>query len=314
MMTAPPRGEESGRDSLRTRSPILAGVLGAASISSSSIVVDLAHRPAGTTAFFRCLFALPFLAAVSAVEGRRLGGRGTIGRRLGSLVGGAFLGVDLVLWTHTIYDVGAGVATVLGNLQVIFVAFIAWLAFKERLRARFLVALPVVLFGVVLVAGLFGHATTGSRPVAGVLYGLGTSVTYAAFILLLRRTTQGVPHVAGPLLDATLGAAFSSLLLGLVLNEMSFSLSGPSFGWLLLLAVLSQTLGWLFITSALPRLPAAVSSLLLLLQPAAALLIAYLVLSERPTPAQVFGAVLVCVGVLAAARAKTDAAPEPTPG
>jgi drug/metabolite transporter (DMT)-like permease len=76
-------------------------------------------------------------------------------------------------------------------------------------------------------------------------------------------------------------------------------MSWHSFGWLLLLALLSQTLGWLLITSSLPRLPAAVSSLLLLLQPAAALVLAGIVLHERPTLLQVTGALLVCLGVLA---------------
>lgn len=317
MTAVPSRLGESTRPrggTLAGRSPFLPAVLGAAAISSSSIVVELAHRPAGTTAFFRCLFALPLLAAAALLERRRLGSRRWPRGSAGTFLGGAFLGIDLVLWTHAIYDVGAGVATVLGNLQVIFVAFIAWLVFKERLRARFLLALPVVLLGVVLVAGLVGHGGSGTHPLAGVLYGLGTSISYAAFILLLRRTTRGAPHVAGPLFDATLGATVAALLLGLVLGQMSFALPAPSLGWLLLLAFLSQTIGWLFITSALPRLPAAVSSLLLLLQPAAALLLAFLVLAERPTVAQIVGAALVCLGVLAAARSSAVAEVDPVPG
>jgi drug/metabolite transporter (DMT)-like permease len=42
------------------------------------------------------------------------------------------------------------------------------------------------------------------------------------------------------------------------------------------------------------------SSLLLLLQPAAALVLAAIVLHQHPTVGQVAGAVLVCLGVLAA--------------
>ena len=69
----------------------------------------------------------------------------------------------------------------------------------------------------------------------------------------------------------------------------------------------SQTAGWLLITSSLPRLPAALSSLLLLLQPAAAMVLAAVVLGERPTLLQLAGAVLVCAGVLAVARTATPA-------
>jgi drug/metabolite transporter (DMT)-like permease len=88
---------------------------------------------------------------------------------------GAFFGGDLVLWTYSIYDVGSGIATVLGNLQVLFVAIIGWAILRERPRTQFLVALPVVLGGVVLLAGVIGHSRSGEHPVAGVLYGLGTS-------------------------------------------------------------------------------------------------------------------------------------------
>jgi len=106
----------------------------------------------------------------------------------------------------------------------------------------------------------------------------------------------------------TLGAAAGAAALGLVFGGWQLNIGWHTFGWLLLLALTSQTAGWLLITSSLPRLPAALSSLLLLLQPAASILLAAVVLSERPSPLQLAGAVLVCTGVLAASRA----APRPT--
>lgn len=297
-------------------SPIIPALLGAACISSSGILVKLADAGAGTTAFYRCALALPGLMLLAVLE-QRSRGRRAVANRWQAVLAGAFLGIDLVLWTHAIYDVGAGVATVLGNLQVIFVTMIAWAVLRERPRAQFLAALPVVLVGVVLVAGIAGPASPGSHPVAGVLYGLGTSLTYAAFILILRISAKGSPHVAGPLADATFGAALSAMLFGLALGQLNFAPSLHVLGWLLLLALTSQTVGWLLITSSLPRLPAALSALLLLLQPAAALVLAAVVLAERPTALQLGGAVLVCGGVLIAARSREPdpvTAPEPTPG
>ena len=97
-------------------------------------------------------------------------------------------------------------------------------------------------------------------------------------------------------------AVFTALALGLVLGQLSFHMSLAAFGWLALLALVSQTLGWLLITSSLPHLPASISSLLLLLQPAAALLLAAVVLGQQPTLVQLFGVTLVCAGVLITAR------------
>jgi drug/metabolite transporter (DMT)-like permease len=304
----------NGAGSRRGRSPVLAAVLGAACISASAVLVKLANTGAATTGLYRCLLALPLLFTLAVAEQRRHGRR-PLPARLGAAGAGLFLAVDLVLWNHAIAEVGAGVATVLGNLQVLFVTAAAWLLLRERPGLKFLLALPVVMAGVVLVSGLAG-AAHGGHAAAGIAYGVGTSLAYACFLLVFRQTAGRTRHVAGPLADATAGAAAGSVLLGLAFGGLSFSVPWPSFGWLLLLATTSQTLGWLLITSSLPRLPAALSSLLLLLQPAAALVLAAVVLGERPTLLQLAGAVLVCGGVLLASKQGTQAqasAPAPRP-
>jgi drug/metabolite transporter (DMT)-like permease len=297
VITGNERGQAPGG-----RRPLLPVALGATCISASGILIKLAGTGAVTTAFYRCALALPVLTALLVLEQRRHGPR-ELAAHLWAILAGLFLAVDFVLWNHAIAAVGAGTATVLGNLQVLFVALAAWLAFRERPQRSFLIALPVVMAGVVMVSGLFGSLTGGIHPLAGIGYGTGTSLAYAGFILVLRKTSGGTPHVACPLAEATASAAAGALLLGLMFGGLQLTIPWPAFGWLLLLAMSSQTLGWLLITSSLPRLPAAIASLMLLLQPAAALVLAAVVLSERPSIVQLAGAALVCCGVLAASRA-----------
>lgn len=289
--------------------PVVVAAIGALCISSSGVLVQLASAGAATTAFFRCALAVPLLAVLAAVERRGLGPRAWRSRATAWLAG-VFFSVDLVLWTHAIDEVGAGIATVLGNLQVVFVALAGWALFAERPSRRFGVALPVVFVGVVLVSGLAGRPHFGGDPVAGIVYGVGTSLAYAAFLLILR-SSASTTHVAGPLLDATASAAVVSLATGAVVGTFTFTPGWHAFGWLLLLAVTSQTLGWMFITSSLPRLPRAVSSLLLLLQPVAALALAAVALGEVPTLLQVAGAALILAGVVAVARRPAAAADAP---
>ena len=281
---------------------MLIATLGAGCISASAILVTLANVGAITTTFFRCVLALPVLVPLAVLEQRRLGPR-PLASRLYAMLAGIFLAIDLVLWNHAIADVGAGVATVLGNLQVLFVAVFAWLVLRERPDRRYLVMLPIVLIGIVLVSGMLGGHASGLHPVAGIGFGVATSAAYACFLLILRTTSGHAPHVAGQLADATAGATVGAIVLGLALGGLQLTIPWPSFGWLLTLALLSGTVGWLLITSSLPRLPAAMSSLLLLLQPAGALLLADVVLGERPTIVQVLGALLVCMGVLTVTRA-----------
>ncbi len=53
---------------------------------------------------------------------------------------------------------------------------------------------------------MIGRNGTALHPVAGVVYGLATSASYACFLLILRQTAGDALHVAGQLFDATAGA------------------------------------------------------------------------------------------------------------
>jgi drug/metabolite transporter (DMT)-like permease len=61
--------------------------------------------------------------------------------------------------------------------------------------------------------------------------------------------------------------------------------------------------------------PAALTSVILLLQPVAAVALSAAVLDERPSPAQLTGCVVVLAGVVAATagRRQSRASPEPAP-
>ena len=116
-------------------------LLGAVTIAFSSILVRLSHASPSTAAIFRCVYALPFLGLLAWVEDRRFGGRTWRERRSG-LVAGVFFSADLLLWHHSIGDVGAGLATVLANIQVVLLPLVAWALLSEHPGRRVLLALP----------------------------------------------------------------------------------------------------------------------------------------------------------------------------
>src|SRR5262245_16163469 len=307
VLTSTDGNGHSGAVGLYSRQPLLMAGLGAATISCSAVFVAESGASAVSTAFYRTALALPVLIVLAVIEQRRHGQR-PLAQRLRAVLAGVFLAVDLILWAHAIADVGAGVATVLGNLQVLFVAGLAWLLWKERPSRAVVFALPVVMVGVVLVSGMIGKGSGSQHPLAGIFYGLGTSIAYAGYLLILRRSSAASDHIAGPVADATAGSAIAALAFGVVFGGLELHPLWPAIGWLTALALLSQTAGWLLITSSLPRLPAAVSSLMLLLQPAASLALAALILGQQPTVLQVVGAALTCGGALAASLSATSRA------
>ena len=295
-----------------TDRPALAAAAGAACIASSATLVRLADVEPATAATFRCLYALPVLGLLMLREDRRFGPRSSR-ERWTAAAAGVFFAVDLVLWHHAIAAVGAGIATVLGNLQVVFVGVVAWWLLGERPSGRLVAAVPVVLVGVVLISGVVGADAYGEDPALGVVFGVGTSIAYAAFLLVLRHGARDLRRVAGPLFDATAVAAVCCAVLGPVSGGLDLVPSWPAHGWLVTLALTSQVIGWLLISVSLPRVPAALTSVILL-QPVASVALAAAVLTERPSAAQLAGCVIVLAGVVAAtaSRPRRSARTPPT--
>jgi drug/metabolite transporter (DMT)-like permease len=272
----------------------LAAILGVLIISSSAILVRLSGVSADTSAFFRTLYAIPVLSILWLA----FGSRGRSSRlQLLALLGGVFLGLDLAIWHRTIHWIGAGLATVLGNTQVIFVGIAAWLFHKERPRKAVLIGAPVAFVGMVLVSGLGRPDAYGDRPLLGTFFGLLTGLTYAMFLVVFRRSTGEGETPFTAFFVCTIGAAMATGAVGGIGGELELSWSWPAHGWLITLAMGSQVAGWLLIAYALPRLPAIETSILLLIQPMATVLWGYLLFAEDLSDIQWLGVILVLAGV-----------------
>jgi len=287
--------------------PAVAAVLGALTIAFSAILVKLADVAPATAAIFRCAYALP------ALEDRRHGPRPARARWL-AVPAGVFFAADLIFWHHAIQDVGAGLATVLGNLQVIVVPFVAWAVLRERVEARILAALPLVCSGVVLISGVLESGAYGDHPMRGVLYGILTGLTYAGFLLVLRHAGSDLRRPAGPLFDTTAVATVACVIAGVAIGEADLLPGWPAHAWLVTLALTSQVLGWLLITSSLPRLPAALTSVTLTIQPVGSVLLGVVLLGEDPTVLQLAGVACIVGGLVSIAlRRSPTRKPVPEP-
>jgi drug/metabolite transporter (DMT)-like permease len=286
--------------------PVEAALAGAVAIAFSGILFRLAEVSASTGAFFRCLYALPPLWLLARLEDRRYGPRPPRARGL-ALIAGIFFAVDLVLWHNAVEAVGAGLATVLGNTQVLLVGLLAWALLGERPAGRALASIPVVFGGVVLISGVLEEGAYGSDPTMGVVYGVLTGIAYAGFLLTLRQGSLDLRRLAGPLFDATAASALVAGLAGIALGELDPLPGWEAQLWLVVLALSSQVVGWLLISLSLPRLPAVLTSVLLMMQPLLAVFFAALLVDERPSPLQLAGAGAILAGVLLASSARSRA-------
>jgi len=295
--------------SLVSGRPVPAALAGAVAIAFSAILYRLADVSPSTGAFFRCAYAVPPLLLLAWLEDRSLGRR-PWRTRMWAWLAGAFLALDLIVWHRAIEYVGAGLATVLGNTQVLLVGFAAWFLFRERPSNRALAAIPVAMVGVVLISGVLEEGAYGDDPELGVLFGLMTGLAYTGFLLALRHGASDLRRVAGPLSDASLACALFTIPAGLALGELDFLPPLSAHLWLLVLALSSQVFGWLLITLSLPRLPAVVTSVLLTLQPVCSVLFAAVLLDEDPSTLQLVGVAAILGGLLLASATRRES-PEP---
>lgn len=278
-----------------TPMPLIAALGGAMIISFSAILFAAADVAPATGAFFRAAYAVPVLWAIWW----RTRSQDTRSRRARWLAraSGVMLGADFITWHLSIDHIGAGLATLLANSQVVIVAVLAWLIFGEKPSRIVMVAIPLLLVGVALVSGLGRADSYGENPVLGTVFGLIAALMYAGYLLALRRSNKAHAPAAGSLMDATAGAALTCLVAGPLVGGLELVPSWPEHGWLLLLALGPQVLGWLAIGYALPRLPAAETSTFILLQPVLTMVWGALIFAERPSALQLAGAVLVLIGV-----------------
>jgi drug/metabolite transporter (DMT)-like permease len=211
-----------------------------------------------------------------------------------------FFAGDLLFWHHAIEYVGAGLATVLGNLQVLVVGVVAWLAFGERPSRNTFIAVPIVLIGVVLISGVVGGEAFGANPALGVVLGLLTALCYGGYLLTIRRGGRDLRRPAGPVAVATFSTAVCAALVGVVVGDLDPLPAPASLAWLALLGLTSQSLGYLLISISLSRLPAVLTSIILLAQPVMTVGLGIVLLGERPSPEQLVGVVFVIGGIAVA--------------
>ena len=278
----------------------LLALVGVLSISFSAVFVHLANVSPVTAAFFRGAYAVPVLAALSFVSRAR--DERTTNDRLLAFASGLFLALDLAFWHESIALVGVGLATVVPNIQVVFVALAAVFLYGERLRGWTVVTVVTTLVGITMMSGLARPDAFGQAPAAGIIYGVLAGVSYSIFLLVFRRSNQTLAPTAGPLLDSTLGVVAGALLCAPLDPGFSLVPVWPAHGWLVSLALVAQVVGWLCIATALPRLPATETSILLLVQPVFSFVWGVGLFGERLSMVQWAGSALALAGVASVGR------------
>jgi len=285
--------------------PTLRLFIGAALISLSPVWVKLVDVSATSSAFWRVAIGGLVLATYLLLTRRRLQLSAALWAMLA--IAALFLALDLWFYHRSIQLIGPGLATLIANFQVFVMAAAGYLILREPPSSRQLIAIPLALFGLVLIVGVDWSALPEDYR-RGIVFGLGAALTYALYLLSMRRSRQGSINRV-PIREIAVISLLTAAMLGPVafLEGDSLALqSGGDVFWLACYGVLSHGFGMMFIASSLPHVTPSQAGLALLLQPTLSFAWDVLFFGRQMTPTELLGAVIALFAIYLGSRAPSD--------
>ncbi len=284
------------------RFAVIALFCGAVAIAFSPILVRLSEVGPTATAFWRLALALPFMWAWLTFEKKTPPAQPRAAYRadyLWLLAAGICFAGDLVTWHWSLKFTSIANSVLLANSAPVFVTLGSWLFFRQRATSTFILGLLVALIGATtLIGASFGLSM---QHFFGDTLALITAIFYGAYILCVKRVRDTFSTSTVMLWVASIAAI---PLFPIALTSDQILLPLTLFGWMILisLALVAQVGGQSLITYALAHLPAAFSSVSLLIQPVLSTLFAWIILNETLGPRQALGGVIVLGGIYIARR------------
>ena len=208
----------------------------------------------------------------------------------------AFLGLRLT----PAADSALIVPTVIPVATALFATLI-----RERLTSRKLVGFAVASIGaaIVIVGGQQGGSEISTTRLLGNLLELASAVCWAACLTVSAVVLRNVSILGFVTMASVLGTAML-FPLGFLEHGYRDIASWGAQAWLaaLSLGVFSTVVAFLIFFWAVSRFGAGLGAMISYLTPIAALILAFVVLGERPLPLQIVGALVIVLGVRLAAR------------
>ncbi len=269
---------------------------GATLISFSPILANLVSVSPTTIGFYRVLIGGAALAAFLLLTGRKLSFSRTVWLAL--FAAAVFFALDLWFWHRSIVYIGPGLSTLLANMQVFFMMAAGVLFLGQRPTLRQLVAVPLAIVGLAMVVGLDWNNLSEEYQI-GVVLGLLTAVSYAGYMLSMRRARMDAVH-AVPVREVAVMSLLVALMLGvtaLVEGESLRISTASDFSWLVAYGLLCHALGLMFIASSLATVKATEIGIALLLQPALSFLWDIIFFSRPVSIVEGVGAVIALLAI-----------------
>jgi drug/metabolite transporter (DMT)-like permease len=268
-------------------------------VSFAAILIRLCDAPTAVIAAGRLTFATLIIFPLF----RRNLGRNKITRSQAAYcaLAGLFLALHFLFWIESLRLTTVASSVVLVTTSPVFAAVFAWLALKEAVGRKTLLAIGLCLGGGLIIGR--GSMDFGAGAMRGNLFAVLGAAAFGAQFVVARslRRTMGLTAYAFPVY----GAAAVILIGWTLATGKSFTGFAPiNYLWFFLLALGPQAFGHTSLSWALKYLPASKVAISILGEPVGAALLAWIFFKEVPGYTLFVGGALILYGVYLAITEK----------
>lgn len=266
-------------------------LLGNAVLAAGPLLVKLADVGPVAAGFWRLALAIPLLLFLAR---RSIGAIALLGVGAWAKVAtaGLFFAADLASWHLGILHTKVANAAIFGNVSALLLPLWTWFVLRERLRPVQALAIALAMAGAAVLMG--GSYEASPRNFTGDLLCALAGVLYTGYILLIQDARRSLTSWSVLALSSIAGVLPLLAFAGLMGERIL-----PGVWWpVIALALSSQVIGQGLMVYAMGWFSPLVLGLSLLLQPAVAALLGWIVLGEQLTLLDMVGGLAVGVALV----------------
>ena len=223
-----------------------------------------------------------------------------------SAIAGFWLALNLLLLFVSLEFTSVLMTSVLRRTTPMWIVLPEILIFGVIFSRRFWLSLVLTLIGVILVGiGGLSAIEAGSNPLFGAVLAIFGSFCFGAYLLIGRQLNNVIPPLLYSFvvfLSAAIVTTF--FVVGTQTPIVGYPLNG--YLWTLIVTILAQVLGHIFMNLALQFLTATAIAIVLQIGVVVSAVIALFLFGEIPSLLQIAGSALVIYGVIVATVEQTQ--------
>ena len=271
---------------------------GAFLISFSPVFVNLVSIEPTVSGFYRMLFGSIALFIIYLIKNNENPLRKNISKFI--VLGAIFFSLDLWFWHRSVIYVGPGLSTLLANFQILILPFLALIFFNQKTQRIQIFSIFLGLLGLFLITGQ-SWDIAGNNYKLGVLFGLLTAISYAGYIISIKRIDHNAAVNSDPIFNLLFISLISAGLLFLfsIIEQVPLEIKTSSeLIWMICYGLFSHVIGWFFILNGLQKISAVTAGIILLTQPILSYVWDFIIFKKVILPIEYFGIVSVLLAMI----------------